>query len=80
MTSVPEHTHPELERRLDRIEQRLDRIDTRLDRAETRSDRIEDLLQRMSIEIGMIIETLNEHTRTLAEIRNMLRRRNGDSP
>ena len=46
---------------------------------EERLGKIEAELTLVHIEVGMVLDTLNQHTRTLAEIRNMLRRRNGDT-
>jgi transposase len=52
------HTHPELEDRLDHITSRLDGIDRRLDQFE----------QRNEMEHGLILDQLNGLTRTTAAI------------
>jgi hypothetical protein len=48
----------DLERRLTRVEQALGQI---------REQRLEDRLDRLSMEVGLVLQTLNQHTRLLTE-------------
>jgi hypothetical protein len=59
--------------RLDAIEERLSRLEQALERA--REQRIEDRLDRLSLEVGLVLQTLNQHTRMLLEIQTTLRER-----
>jgi hypothetical protein len=59
--------------RLDAIEERLSRLEQAMERA--KEQRIEDRLDRLSLEVGLVLQTLNQHTRMLLEIQTTLRER-----
>lgn len=59
--------------RLGRVDERLDTVDARLNAIDARLNGIDAGLDRQSVEIGMVLDVLNDHTRTLAMIRDTLK-------